>query len=231
MFTGLVEAVGRVVDCQPRGAEVRVRVHSALPTSEMVLGESVAVNGACLTVTSLGAHDFTAHVSAESVRRTNLGSLRPGDRVNLERALRLGDRLGGHVVQGHVDGCARLLSRRTEGASIIAQLQPLSPENLDFIVEKGSITLDGISLTVSALRDDSFEVTVVPWTAGETAFLDRPIGWLANLEVDILGKYVARLLSRGRAPAPGRDASSPKPTAEGVTLSLLQRTGFWSGDP
>jgi riboflavin synthase len=215
-----------VVERQPRGEEVWLRVRSALPVAEMALGESVAVNGACLTVTSLAGEDFTAHVSAESVRRTNIGALRAGDRVNLERALRLGDRLGGHVVQGHIDGLARLVSRRSEGASVVVRLQPQEPSQLDLVVEKGSVALDGISLTVSALRDDAFEVTVVPWTGGETALLERPIGWHVNLELDILGKYVARLLSRGRAPTPHRAA----PAEGSVTMALLQRAGFWSGD-
>lgn len=224
MFTGLVETVGVLVRSQPKASGMDLQVRSALPAGEMSLGESVAVNGACLTVTALDAHTFSAHASSETLHRTNLGALRPGERVNLERALRLGDRLGGHIVQGHVDGQARISSHRPEGEAIAITFSPLDSGLMDLIVEKGSVALDGVSLTVSRLLDTSFEVTVVPWTAQETALIDRPLGWLANTEVDVLAKYVARLLSRGRI-----EGAAPKRPG-GVTLDLLQRTGFWNGD-
>ena len=221
MFTGLIETVGVLADRQQTSEDFKLRIESSLPHDELELGESIAVNGACLTVTEIHPRSFSAQASRETLRRTNLGELRAGGRVNLERALQIGQRLGGHLVLGHVDGVGALLETRREGNAVHLRIEA-PPECAPLIVEKGSVTLDGISLTVNQLGDTTFEVTVVPWTAKHVMLLDRPRGWPINIEVDILGKYVARLLAH---PAAGK--TDPSPKREGISLDMLQRNGFF----
>ncbi|MBC7104592.1 MAG: riboflavin synthase, partial [Firmicutes bacterium] len=155
---------------------------------------SIAVNGACLTVTALGGDSFTADVMAETLARTNLGELRPGDRVNLERALRLGDRLGGHLVTGHVDGVGVLLERRRQDISEVIAVQA-PPEVLRYLVPKGAVAVDGVSLTVVDYDTGSFRVAIVPHTARHTTLGFKRPGAKVNLEADLIGKYVAKLLA------------------------------------
>ncbi len=215
MFTGLIEEVGKVVGIVRGGAAARLRVASSLPAAEIRLGDSIAVNGVCLTVVDRGGNIVTFDVSPESLERTAFRALRPGSPVNLERALRLSDRLGGHIVSGHVDCVATLTERREVSGNIIFAFS-LPPEFGRYVVKKGSIAIDGISLTVNTVSSDGFAVNVIPHTAEQTTLRERAVGDAVNIEVDILAKYVERLLARGEE---GADKS-------GLTLELLAKSGF-----
>lgn len=194
MFTGIVEELGtvRALVRGPASARLTVAAHKTLEGTRV--GDSIAVNGACLTVTGLERGAFTADVMAETLARTNLGELRPGDRVNLERALRLGDRLGGHLVTGHVDGVGVLADRRRQDIAELITIQA-PPEVLRYLVPKGAIAVDGISLTVVDYDTGSFRVAIVPHTARHTTLGFKERGARVNLEVDMIGKYVAKLLA------------------------------------
>lgn len=202
MFTGIVEEVGTVAEVgfTPLGGRLRIACRSIW--KELALGESVAVNGVCLTVTEASRGSFAADVSPESLRRTTLGDLRRGDAVNLERALRLDSRLGGHLVQGHVDGVGRVREVREEGGGRTLVISA-PPEIAVYLVEKGSIAVDGISLTVSRLRGEDFSVAVIPHTLAVTTLGRRRAGDAVNLEVDIIAKYVRTFLERGIPAARG----------------------------
>jgi riboflavin synthase len=192
MFTGIVEEVGRVAGLE----QGRLTVSAATVMPGLKLGDSVAVNGACLTVVWRDQARFAVDLAPETLRRTSLGELRSGQAVNLERALAVGDRLGGHIVQGHVDGRGRISSLRPEGECII--LGVACPRRLmPYIVEKGFVAVDGISLTVVKRRASSFTVSVIPYTLSNTNLHEKAAGAPVNLEVDILAKYVESLVSRG----------------------------------
>lgn len=192
MFTGLIEHSGKVVAVDQNDDGARIEIETDLATT-LELGDSVAVNGACLTATALTGTAFTAEVMQESLRRTALGALAAGDQVNLELPLAIGDRLDGHIVQGHVDGVGELSQRTDEGFSRILRFQ--TPGDLaKYVVEKGSITIDGVSLTVSAVGDDWLEVSLIPETLERTTLGSLQTGEHVNLEADILAKHVERLL-------------------------------------
>jgi riboflavin synthase len=196
MFTGIGEGTGTVaaLAAAPDGAGARLQVEAAWLAGRLALGDSVAVNGCCLTVASLTAGGFAAELVAETLRRTALGGLAPAARVNLELPLPLGGRLGGHLVQGHVDGVGRLLERRPSGPGG-AELRVELPTALRrYVVEKGSIAVDGVSLTVAALAPDGFTVALVPHTLAVTTLGERRPGDPLHLEVDVVAKYVERLL-------------------------------------
>ena len=194
MFTGLVEDVGRVArQTRQSDAIVFSIAPTHLPCAELSLGESVAIDGVCLTVTEIHPEQFTVLAGAETLRRTALGDRRIGDRVNLERALAVGDRLGGHIMQGHVDGVGEMMSKRDEGANIVIHVRP-PRELLRYIIEKGSIAIDGISLTVNSVDDEKFSVALIPHTVEMTTLADRRPGAKHNLEVDMIGKYVEKLV-------------------------------------
>lgn len=198
MFTGIVEELGRVVDLGRGAQSARLTVEGPLVTADATHGASIAVNGVCLTVVEHGEGRFTVDVMAETLDRTSLGDLEPGDPVNLERAMPASGRFGGHVVQGHVDGTSRVLAR-TPGDRWEVVRFGLPEQLARYLVEKGSITVDGVSLTVSAVgRDDEgdwFEVSLIPTTLALTTLGHKGIGAAVNLEVDVLAKYVERLLS------------------------------------
>ncbi|UED82994.1 riboflavin synthase [Streptomyces profundus] len=210
MFTGIVEELGEVVAVERLNDSARLRLRSKVTVEDAVHGSSIAVNGACLTVVELGADEFTADVMAETLRRSNLAGLAAGDPVNLERPMALGGRLGGHLVQGHVDGTAEVLERvpgeRWETVSFA-----LPPALARYVVEKGSITVDGVSLTVVEAGADRFSVGLIPTTLDLTTLGHRRPGDLVNLEVDLLAKHVERLLAYGVTAGPGG--------AEGVNAS------------
>ena len=191
MFTGLVECVGVLRGRSPRGPGVRLGFE--VPLAGLVLGESVAVNGACLTVVGTQSDGFEADVTVETLERTTLGRLAPGDRVNLERAVRAGDRLGGHLVQGHVDGIAEVLHTERAGEALRARIG-CAPSLLRFVAEKGSVALDGVSLTVNSVEAGSFSVMLIPHTLAVTTLGGVTPGSAFNLEVDLVARYVARLL-------------------------------------
>lgn len=194
MFTGIVEELGCVREVMPREGGARLEIAATTVLSDAVIGASIAVNGCCLTVVELGDGWWAADAVTETLERTSLGSLHDGDPVNLERPVRLADRLGGHLVQGHVDGVGTIALREplADGSTRVAIRAP--QDLLRYIVEKGSITVDGISLTVAAVRGDGFEVAVIPHTLAVTTLGTKQPGAAVNLEVDVLAKYVERLL-------------------------------------
>ena len=194
MFTGIVEELGHVVALEPGADSARLTVDGPLVTADAVHGASIAVNGVCLTVVEHGAGTFTVDVMAETLARSSLGDLAVGDRVNLERAMSAGSRFGGHIVQGHVDGTAEIVGR-TPGDRWEVVRFTLPAALSRYVVEKGSITVDGVSLTVSALTETSFSVSLIPTTLALTTLGHKQIGDLVNLEVDVLAKYVERLLT------------------------------------
>jgi len=199
MFTGIVEELGtvravRAVEAlSPRGG-ARLELAATSVLDDAKIGSSIAVNGCCLTVVALGEGSFAADAVTETLARTTLGALGVGDRVNLERPVRLADRLGGHVVQGHVDGVGSVRERRPQPDGSVEVEIAAEPGVLRYVVHKGSITVDGVSLTVAALDPDSFTVAVIPHTLSVTTLGIREVGQPVNLEVDVLAKYVERLL-------------------------------------
>jgi riboflavin synthase len=200
MFTGIVETVGRVEAVEPRGEVVRLVVHAPELAKAVRVGESVAVSGACLTIAREDPERLVFDAVAETVQRTALGDLAPGASVNLERALRADGRLDGHIVQGHVDGTGRVHELRREGEDV-RLFVGCAPELTRLMVEKGSVAVDGVSLTVVAVRADGFDVALIPHTLAVTTLGGLAPGRRVNLEADVLGKYVLRYLQRtGLAP-------------------------------
>jgi len=196
MFTGIIEELGSLKGISKGGKSARVSVSAKTVTEDVKTGDSIAVNGVCLTVVEFDRSGFSADVMAETLRRTNLGELKPGDRVNLERALRPTDRLGGHIVSGHIDGVGKIESVTKEDiANVFAISGP--PEVIRYIIEKGSIAVDGISLTVVDHTDSSFRVSIIPHTAAETTLGVKGPGDSVNLEADVLAKYIERLMPGG----------------------------------
>ena len=206
MFTGIIEEVGKVTQVQP--GNIVISASDVLQGIEP--GASIAVNGVCLTITNLSADSFSVDVMPETVERTNLGLLRVGDRVNLERPLALGGHLGGHLVQGHVDDTGRVASVRWDGGTMIIRFEA-TPQVMRYVVEKGFIAVDGVSLTVVTKDSSSFQVSIVDYTQKHTTLGSQQVGDLVNLEVDIIAKYVEQL-TRARSP--------------GITIDFLQENGF-----
>jgi len=202
MFTGIVEELGTIAGVDRGTDSARLTVRGPLVTRDATHGASIAVNGVCLTVVEHADGEFTVDVMAETLSRSSLGSLRAGDRVNLERAMAAGGRFGGHVVQGHVDGTAQVLERVPGDRWAIVRLS-LPAGLARYVVEKGSITVDGVSLTVASVDDTSFTVSLIPTTLDLTTLGHTGIGDLVNLEVDVLAKYVERLMSAPTAKDPG----------------------------
>ena len=216
MFTGIIEELGTIrgVSLTKDGGELQIDATTVLDGTK--LGDSIAVNGTCLTVTKLEKDGFTAFVMAESLRRTNLGSLKRGSVVHLERAMAADGRFGGHMVTGHIDGQGTFLSLKPEGQAVVLTIGA-DPEILSGIVEKGSIAIDGTSLTVMDVGKDSFRVGIIPHTGGHTALLDRPKGYACNLETDVIGKYIQKFLAKNTE-------STPKKST--LTMDFLRENGF-----
>lgn len=196
MFTGLVAELGKVQNLVSQGDSYHLTITASKVLIGLKIGDSVAVNGVCLTVVQLDSSAFTADVMPETVRLTNIGRLHNGDRVNLERTLRLCDGLDGHIVSGHVEGLGVIASRKPEGIAVVVEIEA-SPELLKYVIKKGSIAIDGISLTVTKVTGTSFSVSLIPHTAKETTLGFKDIGDVVNLETDIIGKYVERMLNLG----------------------------------
>ena len=213
MFTGIVEETGSIARVVSGGTSGEIRINASYVLEGTKLGDSIAVNGVCLTVTGLYDDGFTADVMPETLRRSNLGMLKSGDQVNLERAMAADGRFGGHIVSGHIDGTGEIVSLRNEGNAVWVRVRA-KEEILGLIVEKGSITIDGISLTVAALGTDHFEVSIIPHTGQQTTLLTKKPGDKVNLENDIIGKYVRRLM--------GKD-----PGKSGITMDFLAEHGFY----
>ena len=219
MFTGLVAELGTVQRLARQGNSYHLTVGAKKTLQNLKIGDSVAVNGACLTVVRMGDSCFTADVMPETVRLTNIGSLQPGSRVNLERTLRLCDGLDGHIVSGHVEGLGTISEQRPEGIAVVVTIAT-PPELLKYIIKKGSIAIDGISLTVTEVTDTSFSVSLIPHTAKETTLGFKKVGDSVNLETDILGKYVERMLTWNNA---AKEQASP---ADALDKKMLLENGF-----
>ena len=219
MFTGIVEEVG-VLKSIRRGASSAVLEIAARTVLEDIhLGDSIAVNGVCLSATSFTGSSFTADVMHETLDRSSLAALRPGSRVNLERAMAANGRFGGHIVAGHVDGVGTVLETKQDDNAVWYTIAA-GPEVLRYVVEKGSITIDGISLTVARVGPESFAISAIPHTVAVTVLKDRKAGDKVNLETDIIGKYVEKLLTTGPV-----QTAEPKQTS-GITKDFLTRYGF-----
>lgn len=216
MFTGIIQAIGSIDRIEPRGTDMRLRIATGkLPMDQVALGDSIAVNGVCLTAVEFDDRSFAADVSRESLSRTTLGELSVGSPVNLELALLPTTRLGGHLVSGHVDGVGRIVERTDDGRSWRFTLE--APEGLArYIAEKGSICINGISLTVNTVSGARFSVNIVPHTLQETTLGTSQAGDHVNLEVDLIARYLERLLLGEKAALP----------TSGVTMALLQDNGF-----
>jgi len=217
MFTGLIEEVGHVQHVSSKGEAMVLTIRAQKVLEQVNLGDSIAVNGVCLTVTSFNGSSFSADVMPETYRRSSLSSLKTGSTVNLERAMQLGDRLGGHIVQGHVDGLAVIAATYEDANAIVYELELQDIEQLRYIIPKGSIAIDGISLTVVKVMDSKVSVSIIPHTLAETALQYRKPGDLINIECDMIGKYVEHLLSFQSG------ARDKKPS---ITTSFLQEHGF-----
>ena len=242
MFTGIVEEKGTVGHISLAGISGSIAIKARKVLEGTRIGDSIAVNGVCLTVVSLRPDGFTADVMAETIRRTSLGSCQPGDPVNLERAMAADGRFGGHIVAGHIDGVGTIRSAVPEGNAVWITIDA-PPQILRYIVEKGSIAIDGISLTVAYVDESVFKVSVIPHTAAETTLLSKKAGDIVNLENDIVGKYIEKLMrpvsaygedaAAGRGysagSAAGRDASGSKyreAQSSSYTLEDLRDMGF-----
>jgi len=213
MFTGIIEDKGKVVKVDLRGAMKRLTLAVPFDLTEMQLGDSINVNGVCLTVVEKKGRAISVDLSPESLQRTTLARVKEADQVNLERALRLSGRLGGHIVTGHIDGIGTITERRMGGNSLYLGVripQSLTP----YVVQKGSIAIDGISLTVNEVQEDRIRLTLIPYTLEKTTLIEKKVGEEVNIETDILGKYVERVLNRGNG------------TSKGIDLSFLRQHGF-----
>lgn len=215
MFTGIIEELGTVKSLNMSGnsGSINIKAHKVLEKTQ--IGDSIAVNGICLTVTTLQPDGFTADVMAETVRRSSLGSAKAGDKVNLERAMSAEGRFGGHIVSGHIDGTGTIMEYRKEENAVWVTIGT-SAEILELIVEKGSICIDGISLTVAAVSDSDFSVSIIPHTGEETTLLKKKPGDKVNLENDVVGKYVQKLLG----------LKSQEKRESTLTMDMLRDYGF-----
>ena len=212
MFTGIIEEVGTVKNVQHSGNNSFIRIEAKKVLEDVHLGDSIAVNGVCLTVTHSDSTTFQADVMNETLHRSSLGSLRSGSSVNLERAMAANGRFGGHIVSGHIDGTGSIADIRNDGIAVWYTIKT-DKSILRYIVEKGSIAIDGISLTVAEVTEDSFSVSIIPHTASNTILGTKKVGDTVNLENDIVGKYIEKLM---------RPAAQEK----GLSLETLARNGF-----
>lgn len=221
MFTGIIEAVGQVVASQSKQGDIRLRINTGkMNLSDVKLGDSIATNGVCLTVVELPGDGFWADVSQESIAHTNITDWKTGKSVNLEQALTLATRLGGHMVTGHVDGLGTILSRSEDARSVRFKIK--APSELSkYIAAKGSITVDGVSLTVNAIEDAAagatiFDLNIVPHTVQETVIKDYQVGNTVHLEVDVIARYLERMMQQ--------NTDQPK---SGISQAFLAQNGFW----
>ncbi len=217
MFTGLIEEIGTVQSIQKTTNSARLVISAARILEDVSIGDSINTNGVCLTAAETAESHFCADVMAETLRSTALGSLKAGDRVNLERALRLGDRLGGHMVSGHIDGTGIIQSKKTEAHAVRLSIQ--TPEDVfRYMIPKGSVAVDGISLTIAHVSPPYIEVSIVLHTSQATALLDKAPGAAVNLECDIIGKYIEQFTRTDKKAGSG--------SKDSVTLQDLQKHGF-----
>ena len=217
IFTGIIEELGVVKSIAINGASGCITIKAKKVLEGTQLGDSIAVNGTCLTVTSINSDGFSVDVMAETVKRTSLSQVGKGDLVNLERAMILNGRFGGHIVSGHIDGTGTITKYTKEENAIWVTIKA-PDEILDLIVEKGSICIDGISLTVATVSDQDFQVSIIPHTAKETTLIHKKVGSLVNLENDIVGKYIKKLMENNQ------EEQAKK--ASGLTMEMLEEYGL-----
>ena len=217
MFTGIVEEIGTIEEVKRGSHSAELKIRAARVLEDVHVGDSIAVNGVCLTVTAFGGNVFSADVMHETLNRSSLAGMTRGRHVNLERAMAADGRFGGHIVAGHVDGTGKITGIRRDDTAVWFTVQA-SPEVMRYIVEKGSITIDGISLTVAAVGKTDFSVSTIPHTLAVTTLGEKKAGDTVNLENDIVGKYVEKFVA-----APHPDSPSP---AEGITQEFLSKYGF-----
>jgi riboflavin synthase len=222
MFTGIAAAPGSVRRLTRRGEDALLEVETSLDLDDVRTGDSISVSGACLTVTARSPRTFTADVSAETLSRTTLRNLTVGDRVNLEKALRVGDRLGGHIVLGHVDGVGRIVEKIPRSGSLIIGFE-IAPEIDRYVVAKGSVAVDGVSLTVNRCEKNRFYVNIIPHTAAGTTLGFKKAGDEVNIETDILARYIEKLIW---APKDGGASGPAGGSAGGIDPEMLARYGF-----
>lgn len=216
MFTGIIEETGSVKRIETGGDFCRIHIQAEFVLEGTKVGDSIAVNGACLTVTDIDGGGFTADVMPETLERSSLGKLAPGSRVNLERAMAADGRFGGHIVSGHIDGTGQVAEVNRQGNAVWYRIAA-SEKLLRYIVEKGSVAIDGISLTVARVSGRDFSVSIIPHTLGETILGEKKPGDIVNLETDVIGKYVERLL---------QDPEQNEKKESGLTKEFLLRAGF-----
>ena len=217
MFTGIIEEIGTIKSINSNGISSQLCISANKILEDTKIGDSIAVNGVCLTVTSIKSNLFTADVMAETLRRSNLGSLIPQSKVNLERAMPANGRFGGHIVSGHIDGTGTIVETKPEGNAVWIKIN-CSDNLLKYIIHKGSITIDGISLTVAKVTDSDFSVSIIPHTAANTTLLQKKSGGVVNLENDVVGKYIEKLLSFQKI-------DEQKPQSK-ITEEFLRQNGF-----
>jgi riboflavin synthase len=223
VFTGIAAALGSIRRLTRRGEDARLEIESSLDLDDVRIGDSIAVSGACLTVTAKAGRLFTADVSAETLSRTTLRNMAAGDRVNLEKALRVGDRLGGHIVLGHVDGTGRIVEKIPRSGSLVFGFE-IDPEMVRYVVAKGSVTVDGISLTVNRCEKNRFYVNIIPHTAVATTLGFKKVADEVNIETDILARYLEKLISPGKET--GAASGQAGGSTGGVDLEMLASHGF-----
>jgi riboflavin synthase len=215
IFTGIIEELGTINHIERGGNSARINVQANTVLEGTKIGDSIAINGVCLTVTSCSSDHFLADIMAESLAKTNIGQLNNGQRVNLERALRLGDRMGGHLVQGHVDGVGTIVEQQKMDIATLFRIKA-ADDVLAYVVKKGSIAIDGISLTVIDVKEDSFTVSLIPHTAAMTTLGFKKPGDTVNLETDIIGRYVERLMTQAK-----------ENHKSGLSIGFLAENGFF----
>jgi riboflavin synthase len=218
MFTGLVEGIGKVKETNRVREDMRLTIVPPFDMSDCQIGDSISVNGVCLSITGIKEGGFRMDVSGETISRSTMGQLKPGDEVNLERALRLTDRLGGHLVSGHVDGIGKILKKEQKQRSWLLRIG-IDEALGKYTIEKGSIAVDGISLTITDCQDRYFEVNIIPQTAQETTILRKKVGDLVNIETDMIGKYVERFFLKDRLSEQEKGSSV-------IDREMLKKYGF-----
>ncbi|WP_223066592.1 riboflavin synthase [Paenibacillus caui] len=225
MFTGLVEEIGTMKSVSRQGEAMVLGIRASKIMEDIALGDSISVNGVCLTVTGIGSSSFNVDVMPQTYKHTNLNLLSSGQKVNLERAMPAGGRFGGHIVQGHVDGTGSIVSTERDYNAVVYTIKPHNPGLFKYIVSQGSITVDGISLTVAKVQGETFSVSIIPHTLAETALAFKRPGDTVNLECDVIGKYVEHLLHYRGSSSSESSAGQARDGKE-LSLSFLSENGF-----